>query len=420
MKTFAITTLGCKVNQAETEKIIRQFAEAGFRLVDRLEQADVCLVNTCTVTAQADHKSRQAIRRACRNRTAFVVATGCGVKASGSGIDSIEGIGLLAGNKDKDGLIDLVKMRLEPEGRVIERTVSPKQFLHTRALVKIQDGCDHFCSFCIVPYVRGRPVSRPRTEVIAEIEELLKVGVKEIVITGVNLGRYGADLNGDSGFTGLLEDIMGIDGLGRLRLSSIEVNDITPEFLAHSCHNKRLCRHLHVPLQSGSDRILKAMSRDYTSEEYLKKIEQTKEVVPEIALTTDVMVGFPGETDEDFEATKNLIKEIQFRKLHVFKFSPRPGTPAAELPEKVAEDVKDKRSRELIELGDDLAVKYLNQFVGRALEVLVEKKMRDGLLTGLSDNYIRVCFAGSPGLIGEQVTVRTFEQKENYLLGRLV
>lgn len=420
MKTFTVATLGCKVNQAETEKIIGRFLEAGFELVDSFEKADVSIINTCTVTAQADHKSRQAIRRARRNQDAFVVATGCGVVTESSGITSIQGIDLLAGNRDKEELVTLVRNRLNGEDRRVQTPAFSKQHLHTRALVKVQDGCDHFCSFCIVPFVRGKPASKPASEILAEVEGLVNAGVKEIVITGVNLGKYGADLNGNKGLVGLLENILRIDPLGRVRLSSIEVNNITPKFVSLFGRNPKLCHHLHIPLQSGSNRILQAMNRGYKAEEYLGKISQLKAVASDVALTTDVMVGFPGETDEDFEATRSLIEKTRFRKLHVFKFSPRPGTPAAELPDQMAEEVKDKRSSELIKLGDELAKSYLSGFAGREIEVLVEKKMRDGLLTGISDNYIRVCFEGSPDLVGELVTVRTTEAKDGCLYGELI
>lgn len=420
MKTFAITTLGCKVNQAETEKMISQFLEAGFELVDLSEEADVSIINTCTVTRQADHKSRQAIRRALQKPGVFVVATGCGVEMASLGRSSIEGVDLAVGNQDKGRLVSLVQSRLNGEGTKTGMPVPLKPHLHTRALVKVQDGCDHFCSFCIVALVRGKPASRPLAEVTKEVEALAQAGVKEIVVTGVNLGKYGQDLESGPDLIGLLKTILGVDGLGRVRLSSIELNDLTAEFIALFGQNQRFCRHLHVPLQSGSDRILQAMNRGYTAGEYFGKIDQLKAIAPDIALTTDVMVGFPGETDEDFEATRNLIEKIRFRKLHVFRFSPRPGTPAAGFPEQLSEEVKVERSRELIELGARLSWDYLNRFVGRGLEVLVEKKTKDGLLTGLSDNYIRVCFKGPSHLIGELVKVQAVEIRNNYLFSKLV
>ncbi len=416
--TFSICTLGCKVNQYESERIIQDFLNHGFELVDFSDEANVYIINTCTVTNVSDHKSRRAIRRAIgRNHPAFVVVTGCYVNAFLAGLRELDGVDVLIRNEDKPHLAKLVVDKVFPGSSRESRGVSLRPRLHTRAPLKVQDGCDRFCSYCIVPYARGKPLSRSRKEVLAEATRLVEVGVKEIVVTGINLGRYGCDLLGGIGLEELLADLAQIPGLARIRLSSIEPFDITPGLVNLISSNPVFCRHLHIPLQSGSDEILRAMNRNYTGEDYAGVIEEIREKIPKVAITTDVMVGFPGETERHFKRTKDLIHQVEPRKIHVFRFSPRPGTLACSLPGRVSTDVEKERSAELIELGEELARDFIEGFVGRRLEVLVEKLVGDNLLTGLTDNYIRVHFKGLPDLVGELVSVHALRLEGDRLYG---
>ncbi|MDI6892357.1 MAG: tRNA (N(6)-L-threonylcarbamoyladenosine(37)-C(2))-methylthiotransferase MtaB [Actinomycetota bacterium] len=419
--TFSICTLGCKVNQYESERIIQDFLSYGFELVDFSDEADVYIINTCTVTNVSNHKSRQVIRRAIgRNPPALVIVTGCYVNAFPEELRELDGVDMLIKNEDKPHLAELVVGKVSPGSSRESHRVSPRPRLHTRALLKVQDGCDRFCSYCIVPYARGKPLSISRGRVLAEATRLAEAGIKEIVVTGVNLGRYGCDLPNGTNLEGLLADLARIPGLARIRLSSIEPLDITAGLITLISSNLIFCRHLHIPLQSGSDEILRAMNRNYTGEDYVGIIEEIRDKMPGVAITTDVMVGFPGETEEHFKRTKDLISRVRPRKIHVFRFSPRLGTLACSLPGRVSFDVKKRRSAELIELGEELARDFIGGFVGRRLEVLVEKLVEDNLLTGLTDNYIRACFKGPSDLVGELVSVYALRFERGRLYGEIV
>ncbi|MDP2211169.1 MAG: tRNA (N(6)-L-threonylcarbamoyladenosine(37)-C(2))-methylthiotransferase MtaB [Candidatus Aquicultor sp.] len=418
---FSIHTLGCKVNQYESERIAAELGAFGWEMVPFSSRADVYIINSCTVTAVAGHKSRQLIRRAVRNNPgARVVVTGCYADSDRAAIEAIEGVSLVLGNDDKDRLPLLIAQELGIDVELRTRTTgepAPSPAVHTRALVKIQDGCDQFCSYCIVPHVRGELWSRPEAEIIAEVTRLAREGTPEIVLTGIHLGLYGA--GHDTGLADLLAKLVEIEGLGRIRLSSIELREVTPELVELIATSPKLCKHLHIPLQHGSNAVLAAMNRHYTVEEFAERAHYLASAVDDIALTTDIIVGFPGETDADFERTMDIVGSIGFSRLHVFKFSPRKGTPAAGLGGQIPKDVKEKRSAELIALGEDLAARFASRYIGKELSVSIERRQGE-YLSGMSDNYIRVRCAGSDELIGKLARVRIEKRENARLFGEVV
>ncbi|MCL6471685.1 MAG: tRNA (N(6)-L-threonylcarbamoyladenosine(37)-C(2))-methylthiotransferase MtaB [Firmicutes bacterium] len=417
--SFSIHTLGCKVNQYEGERIVADLKRMGWDQVDFSSSADVYIINSCTVTAVANHKSRQLIRRALKNNPeSLVVVTGCYADSDRDEIAQIEGIDLIVGNDQKRELPRVLaeKLGMEASSKVSgDKIVMP---LHTRALVKIQDGCNQFCSYCIVPYVRGNLWSRPQSEIVDEVSRLVATGTQEIVLTGIHLGLYG---NGTGNSLGsLLRRLIDIRGLGRIRLSSIELNEITPDIVELISTSGKVCNHLHIPLQSGSDSILAKMNRRYTQSEFVERTDELKQKIDGLAITTDVIVGFPGETDNDFNDTAELVERVGFSKLHVFKFSPRAGTPAATYNNQVASSVKDSRSAQLIDISRKLSSKFASNYVGKNLSVLVERA-HGKYLSGISDNYIRVHIeGGTQDAIGRLVNVNIDEQENAILYGRIV
>ncbi|HZD59630.1 MAG TPA: tRNA (N(6)-L-threonylcarbamoyladenosine(37)-C(2))-methylthiotransferase MtaB [Anaerolineae bacterium] len=415
--TFSIHTLGCKVNQYEGERIAADLGTFGWKRADFSSRADVYIVNSCTVTAVANHKSRQLIRRALRNNPdATVVVTGCYADSAREEIASIEGVSLVLGNEDKDKLSHLLAERAGGPGMSAITKDAPAQTFHSRPLVKVQDGCNQFCSYCIVPHVRGDLWSRPEAEIVGEVRRLADAGTQEIVLTGIHLGLYGAGEKTDLG--DLLAKLAEIPGLGRIRLSSIELREVTPKIVELISTSGKICNHLHIPLQSGSDGILSRMNRHYTAGEFIERTDELKHRVADIAITTDVIVGFPGETDEDFEDSVRLIERVGFSKLHVFKFSPRKGTPAADYDRQVPMEVKDKRSATLISIGEKLSSQFASSYIGKELGVLIERRQGE-YLSGVSDNYIRVLCEGSDKNIGTLATVTITGQENAVLYGRI-
>lgn len=424
MPTIGIKTLGCKVNQYETEQIIDGLLESGFSLVQTDEPVDIFVINSCTVTRESDKKSRQAIRRAIRNNPeSFIIVTGCYTEKDSGEVLAIPGVDLIIKNREKDSIAKTVSERIGFNRQKLATPLAApgvkEQKLHTRALLKVQDGCDQFCSFCIVPYVRGKPRSENPEDVIIEAEQLIKSGTKELVITGINLGKYGQDLPSHTDLADVLSKISAVPGIARIRLSSIDVKELTPKLVSLISSNQVFCRHLHIPLQSGSNTILKKMNRSYSREFYIETVENAKKQIPEIAITTDVVVGFPGETKGDFELTKELIKLIGFKKVHVFRYSLREGTQAAKLNDTIASSVKEGRARELIQLSDKLGSSFMRRYIGGELEVLVEKRRKDGLLNGFSSNYIRTYCEGPEQLKGELVRVQIESMKDGNLYGKI-
>jgi len=385
MPSFATYTLGCKVNQAETSQIEQLLQENGYEPVAFSAQADVYIINTCAVTHVADRKSRHFIRRAKRNNPkAKVIVTGCfsekaGSAALGSDID------LIVANEDKLSA-DKWQAILPPKGKNKTALAKPAQpALKVRQLLKVQDGCTTFCTYCIVPYLRTKPYSQPLPEIIATAKKWVAAGTREIVLTGVNLGNYA--WAGQTLLT-VVQELSKLDGLWRIRLSSLELADVTPALIRQLKMDPKVCAHLHLPLQSGSDQILARMGRPYRLKDFQKIVAELREQLPDIAITTDVIVGFPGETKTDFLGTVNAVQDLRFSRLHVFKFSPRPGTPAAEFPDKIRPEVLQERSSLLISLGQELEHSFAAQYLDRELSVLFEEE-EQGLASGLTGNYLR-------------------------------
>jgi len=404
MPSIAYYTLGCKVNQYETEKIREKLEATGFSTVSFASVADVYIINSCTVTGTADAKSRRAIRQAVRrNPNALIVATGCYAELEPARVAEIEGVDLIIGNADKESIPERIMARfhgLSSNGKAARPRV------RTRAIVKVQDGCSQFCAYCAVPYARSRNWSRKIPDVLSELNTLAGFGYKEVVLAGIRLGSY------EPGLSNLIREAAKTDGIERIRLSSIEAWEIDDGLLEVMSENPKVCRHLHIPLQSGDAGVLKAMHRPYSPDEYAETVRKAREAIPELGLTTDVMVGFPGETEDAFERSYRFIKETGFTRLHVFRYSPREGTEAARMQGQVPEADNTRLSEKMIELGATLAVDFAKQLVGRTVNVLVESKQPE-ILTGLTDNYVEVRFPGSERLRGKIVPVKIDDVAED-------
>lgn len=432
MKTVAFYTLGCKVNQYETAALASLFARRGYRIVEDFESvADVYVINTCTVTGTAAQKSRQAIRRAIRrNPEAVVVVTGCYAQVDPEAVAGIPGVDVVVGTFGREGLVDSVEEAMRTGRQVVtvrefparcEFEELPALFTtRTRAYLKIQEGCRDFCTFCLVPYARGPLRSRKPEAVLAEARRLVAAGFKEVVLTGIHVGLYGCDLQPPVTLAELIARVLELPGIARLRLSSLEPTEVTPELVALLARDSRFCPHLHIPLQSGDDEVLRRMGRRYTTATYAEMVRFLRAQVPEIAITTDVMVGFPGETDAAFVRSVTFVQQIGFAGLHVFKFSPRPGTPAATFPDQVPEPVKEKRLRFFLEVDAALNHAFAVRFSGRMVNVLVEGKSEAGFWEGLSEHYFPVVFTGGRDLRGLVVPVRVREVKGRLLCGELL
>ncbi len=419
MKRISFYTLGCKVNQVETEQMIEDFLRRGYQITDFGDPVDVCLINTCTVTHVSDRKSRAMLRRAIRsNPNALVVAAGCLAQADGARTGEMEGVDLVVGNQAKEYIAEIVDTHLTSRdagqslwlesphpGQGLRPCFYSRPHKRTRAFIKIQDGCQSFCSYCVVPFTRG-PVRSKRPEgVVAEIIQLRELGYQEMVLTGIHTGQYGRDLE-DWDLTRLLDYILSeVRGDYRIRLSSIEPLEVTDRLLEMMAADPRMCRHLHIPLQSGSDQVLTSMRRRYNRDCYRQLIRKAAAILPAAAFTADVMVGFPQETDADFQATFDLIAELPISDLHVFKYSQRAGTPAASMTRQVEPGVKQQRSQQLLALADSKKRQFIDGQLGQAVPVLTEKTLSEGIYTGLSDNYIEVRFPSGDDLVGKMVTI---------------
>ncbi len=407
MKTARLITMGCKVNQYDTQSMREVLIQNGFEIVDESLPADLYLINTCTVTNTADQKARQVIRRAIRqNPQADVMVTGCYAESDRKTIEQIPGVKFVFGNREKadfqtylDKLQDKTPLQIQPiqhdairEHARFSSGVS-NSGKRTRALIKVQDGCSAFCTYCIIPYVRGRMTSRPLADIVDEAHRIADSGIKEIVITGVHLGAYGQDTGKDKDIADILERIHNIDGIERIRFSSIEPMYF-PDVLSERMSVLPKCMpHFHLPIQSGSDSVLRKMRRRYTTAKFTTLVDSLrKRFSDDVGITTDIMVGFPGETDEDFKHSMHFVEQLGFNQLHVFRYSPRKGTPAATYQSQVSSDVAAERSREMIELGKRLSIEFHQKMLGKKKEILVEDS-RDGnsnLLSGFTDNYLRV------------------------------
>ena len=404
-KTVAPLTLGCKVNQYETDGMIELLKEAGMTAVSFEEKADVYLINTCSVTNMADKKSRQMIHRAKKlNPDAVVIAAGCYVQAAKDKLMEDDRISIIIGNNKKKDIVQILEDYLEigvtDEGMLdiaAEKEYEPltinSTLEHTRAYVKIQDGCNQFCSYCIIPYVRGRIRSRELASITEEVERLAQTGVKEIVLTGIHISSYGKDKENEVGLADVIDAISKIESIERIRLGSLEPGIITDTFIDRIVDNKKVCPHFHLSLQSGCNTVLKRMNRKYTCEEYFEKCEMLREAFDRPALTTDVIVGFPGETDEEFQETVDYLTKLNLYEMHIFKFSPRQGTVAAGMRDQIGPEIKNQRSDVLLALSEKNKHAYEASFRGETLEVLIEEKVRrngkDGY-RGHTERYIDI------------------------------
>ncbi len=418
-RRVALFTVGCKLNQYETEWMGESLEKAGFKRVAFSEQADLYVINTCTVTSQSDYSSRQAIHRAFRKAPdAKITVVGCYSQIEPDLLSRIPGVSLVLGNEEKNRIGQIVLERLFDEKNTMEdeKTEVGGRFEHTRALVKIQDGCNERCAYCIVPQARGRERSRNSKEIVQEIKRLRNKGFKEVVLTGVHIGKYsqgGIDLNG------LLKKILAETQVERIRLSSVEPKELGEDLVRLLAVERRVCRHLHLPLQSGSDQILRRMRRNYTRDEYRILVSEVSSKVDCITIGADVMVGFPGESESDFEETCKLISSMPLAYLHVFSYSDRKGTASSQMKDKIAPQVIRKRSEILHQIGKNKWEKHLDTFIGKPLEVLVEgtKDKASGRMIGLTDNYIRVLISDSSVKKNEILQVRARKWEGKFLTG---
>ncbi|MFC5532109.1 tRNA (N(6)-L-threonylcarbamoyladenosine(37)-C(2))-methylthiotransferase MtaB [Cohnella yongneupensis] len=436
MPNVAFYTLGCKVNFYDTEAIWQLFKNEGYEQVD-FEQtaADVYVINTCTVTNTGDKKSRQIIRRAVRrNPDAIVAVTGCYAQTSPAEIMAIPGVDLVVGTQDREKLMSFISdiqnerkpinaVRNIMKTREFEELDVPDFSDRTRAFLKIQEGCNNFCTFCIIPWSRGLSRSRKPDSVLNQARQLVEAGYKEIVLTGIHTGGYGDDLE-NYRLANLLSDLDKIEGLERIRISSIEASQIDEQMIKVLNGSPKMCRHLHIPLQAGDDAILKRMRRKYTTAEFAEKIRLLHEAMPGVAITTDVIVGFPGETEEQFENGFRFMEQMKFAEMHVFPYSKRTGTPAARMEDQVDEELKHERVHKLIDLSERMQAAYGREWVGQVLDVIPEREAKglegQGLVSGYTDNYIQVVLNGDPSLIGKLCRVRITDSGVNECKGQLL
>lgn len=400
MKKVAFYTLGCKVNQYETEAMSELFLNSGYEICNFDNFADIYVINTCTVTSMSDRKSRQIIRRAKKqNSDAIVIVTGCYSQTNPQSVLEIEGVNLVLGTKDRKNIVTLAENtkntdKLSFVGDIMKtHSFEELEISHyeerTRAFIKIQEGCNQFCSYCIIPYARGPIRSREMNDVISETERLVNNGYSEIIYTGIHVASYGLD-TGEPKLADLLKKANKIEGLKRIRLSSIEPMTLDEEFVKNISECDKLCHHFHLSLQSGCDETLKRMNRKYTTKEYKKIVDGLRKNYPDVAITTDIMTGFPGETDEEFSKTLEFVKEISFADAHIFQYSQRNGTTAAKRPDQISPEIKEQRSKELIKICKKSQDDFISSFIGKTMEVLFEQPSENGYFEGKTSNYITV------------------------------
>ena len=434
-KKVAFITLGCKVNQYETNAMCEKFINKGYEVVEKEEKADIYIVNTCTVTNMSDRKSRQMLRRVKEiNEKAIIVACGCYAQVAKEELEKIDEIDIVLGNNEKKNIVDYVEKYIKEKNKIIEieDVMQKRDFVDfgevtytekTRAVIKVQDGCDRFCSYCIIPYARGRVRSRNPKTVIEEIEKIAKTGIKEVVITGIHIASYGKDFKEDYKLINLLEDINKIDGIERIRLGSIEPLLITEEFVERLKKLDKICHHFHLSLQSGCNETLKRMNRRYTTEQFITIVNRLRKAYSDVILTTDIIVGFPEESEEEFNKTYEFLEQIKFYKMHVFKYSPRKGTKAAKMPKQIDGKQKEMRSKKLIELSNKYENEYNNSHIGKNVKVLFEE-FEDGYFKGHTTNYMMIKVPGKEDEISKfvnniiDVTIEKNDEERIELIGR--
>ena len=430
MKKVAFCTLGCKVNQYETNAMEQKFIQAGYQIKNFNEKADIYIINTCTVTNMSDKKSRQMIRKAKQlNNDAIVVAVGCYVQTAKEELESIKELDLILGNNEKKDIVQYVEkhqngiMQIKYNDVLHQDEYDEYGFVthieQTRAIVKVQDGCDRFCSYCAIPYARGKVRSRKLENIIEEVTKLAQNGIKEVVITGIHIASYGKDFNENIGLIDVLEKINEIEGIQRIRLGSLEPMLINEKFLNRLSKLDKICHHFHLSLQSGCDETLKRMNRRYTTEEFRNVVNLLRKTYDDVILTTDIIVGFPGETEEEFGKTYEFLKEIKFYKMHVFKYSKRSGTKAAIMPNQIKPEIQEERSKKLIELSDLNQKEYNKQYIGKTLEVLFEEQSGE-YIKGHTQNYIVVNVKGNiSSFHNEIINVKILKMLGEELLGTM-
>ena len=422
----AIYTLGCKVNLYESEVIMNSFKKSGYEIVDFEDDADIVIINTCTVTNTSDKKSRNIIRQAVKkHENAVIVVMGCYSQVRSADIKEIDGVDIIIGNTKKSKVVSLVEEYLKNKKSITEiDNIMHTDFeameldtfeTRTRAFVKIQDGCNNFCSYCIIPYSRGNIRSKEKDDVVSEIKCLVKNGYKEVVLTGIHTGHYGKDKY-DYEFSDLLSELCKIDNLKRIRISSIEITELDSKFIDVLKNNKVIVNHMHIPLQSGCDKTLKEMNRKYDTKYYLDKINLIRSIRPNISITTDLIVGFPNETEEDFNNTLSFLRKVKFSKIHVFPYSRRKGTKADLMDNQIDEQTKHKRVKEVLKLSEELEIEYMNKFINTDVLVLIEK-YESGIISGHTENYIPVKANGVESDINELLMIHIDKMEYPYLIG---
>lgn len=431
-KVAAFHTLGCKVNQDESEAMETLFKQAGYAIGDFEEAADVYVINTCTVTHLSDRKSRQMIRRARKtNPDAVVLVTGCYAQTSSEEVAAMEDVDLVVGNNQRSHVVELVeafehdhqKRQLVTASRTFtdfEELPMDREIHMTRAYLKVQEGCEQFCTYCIIPYARGPLRSRSLDNTLAEAKKLEEAGFKELILTGIHLGAYGQEKGGSGlDITKLCQAILDATDHIRLRLSSLEPTEVSDELIELIAHNDRMCRHLHLPLQAGHDEVLKRMNRPYDTADYRAQLEKIRQAVPDIAISTDLMVGFPGETDDQFRSCLAFCDEMAFSGMHIFKYSPREGTPASLFPDQISAADKDQRSKKMAAVAEKNKQRFQERFLGQKVLVLAEEQGEDGAWEGHTDNYLLVRFTGEAER-GELVWVELLSSSRKAMQGKRV
>ncbi len=405
----AFYTLGCKVNQYETEAMKNLFKKNGFHIVDNSDNADIFIINSCTVTSASDRKTRQMIRRFKKNNeNSIMILTGCYSQNHGEELKNNKNVDIIIGTKEKSKILeitnDYINKHIKHSEIVdFEKNEEYEEFeiidweSRTRANIKIQDGCNQYCSYCIIPYVRGPSRSRDREEIIKEIKNLSDKNYKEIIVNGINLTSLGKD-DDNGNLVDLIKEVNNLDINSRIRFGSLEANIINEEMLRIISNNEIFAKHFHLSLQSGSNSILKRMNRKYTKEEFYEKVKLIRKYIPDCGITTDIIVGFPGETDEEFNESYEFVEKVGFSRIHVFKFSPREGTRAYKMKDKVNGKIKNQRSRRMIELGEKLEKRFCQRFIGNEVEVLFESKDKNGFYEGYTSNYLHFKYKSSKNL----------------------
>lgn len=428
----AFHTLGCKVNQHDSAIMAALFQDAGYEVVDFNDLADVYVVNTCTVTHLSDRKSRQMIRHAAReNPAATIVVCGCYAQTAKAELEALDEVDLIIGTNERHKVVEAVETFRQDHVKTAYMADDEELFYYedlphervsgmTRAYVKIQEGCDQFCAYCAIPYARGPLRSRSEQDTIDEINMLVERGYKEAILTGIHIGAYGRGVKDETcDLTGLCRRILDETAIERLRIGSLEGIEVTDTLIEMIANDARMAKHLHLPLQSGCDRTLEAMRRPYDTEQFREMMRRIRKQVPNIAITTDLMVGFPGETEEDFKESLVFCNDIAFSAMHIFKYSMRSGTPAAAMPDQIDPQIKERRAKQMAGVAQKNKLDYERRFIGQTLRILVEEQTKDGLWTGHSSNYLLVTFPGENIRSGDFVNVKITSAERNRLLGEI-